>query len=110
MGPNTADQHKYAQEHAAKDNEFAQDRMAVAVVCPGVAAMVDIFLDLLSAELEIEKAAKCNAVANSLERSDGVMEEYHAGHDEENVFQDTGEGKDEGGGLADLSGNTLAVV
>jgi hypothetical protein len=37
-----------------------------------------------------------------LDGCDGVAEDEHRGDDEEDVFEDSGEGHDEGGGLADL--------
>ena len=83
--------------------------MTVSVVCPGVAPLVDVLLDLVTAELIVKQTAKCDAVANGLERSNGIVKEYHACHDEENVLEDTRQGKGEGGGLADLQAMSAAV-
>merc|ERR1711974_101444 len=76
------------------------DGAGVAKFLPLHAALAEVLLQLLSAELVVDETAKRDGVTESLERRDGVLEKEHGRKDEEDVLEYTGEGKDERGGLA----------
>lgn len=56
----------------------------------------------LGTELVVNKTHEGDTVSESLEGGNGVMEDDHGCNDEENVLEDTGEGKDKSGCFSDL--------
>lgn len=101
-GSERAKNEEHADDNSGEDHQLAENGPGVAKLLPLHAALAEVLLQLLSAELVVHKTTKRNSVTESLERGDGVLEEEHGGKDEENVLEYTGEGKDERGGLANL--------
>jgi len=98
----TAEEEEEDEKDKAKSNELAHDRSAVAVVSPRALALCHVFLELLTTELVVDKTTESDRVTEELERGDWVVKDGHRSHHEQNILEDTREGKDEGRGLADL--------
>lgn len=101
-GSERAKDEEHANDDGGKDHQLAENRAGVAKFLPLHAALAEVLLQLLSAELVVDETAKRDGVTESLERRDGVLEEEHGRKDKEDILEYTGEGKDERGGLADL--------
>lgn len=63
-------------------------------------------LDLLGTELVVAETGEGDRVAEVLLEGDGVHEDDKGGDDEKDVLENTGHGKDNGRGLANLQGHT----
>lgn len=98
----TAEEEDEGEKDEADDDELASSRVADAVVGPGALAVAHVLLDLVGAKLVVDETAEGDAVAEELEGRDGVAENHHGGDNEEDILQDTAEGHDETGSLADL--------
>jgi hypothetical protein len=76
--------------------------LAHAIIGPRPLALGDVALELLGAELVVDKSAESDAVAESLEWRDGIEEDDHGCDDEEDILEDSREGENESGSFADL--------
>lgn len=102
VGGKTAEEDEDDEDGETKDDELAQSGVARTVLGPGATASANVLLDLVGTELVVDETAEGNAVAKGLETGDGVAEDEHRGKDEEDILEDTGQGEDEGRGLANL--------
>ena len=96
-----AQDHEHGHDDRGKDHQLAENGAGVAKLLPLHAALSEVLLQLLAAELVENETTKRNAVTESLEKRDGILEEEHGCEDEENVLENTRERQDERGGLAD---------
>jgi hypothetical protein len=94
--------HEHSDDNGGEDHQLAENGSGVAKLLPLHAALTEVLLQLLRAELVVDETAERDGVAESLKRSDGVLEQEHGRKDEEDVLQYTGESEDERGGLANL--------
>lgn len=69
---------------------------------PFHAALAEILLELLTAELVVDKASKSNAVAKGLEKTDGILEKKHRRKDKKDILEYTRESKDKRGCFTNL--------
>lgn len=99
-----AEQDEDDEDDETEDNHLAKSRVAGTVFSPSTATLAKVLLKLIGAKLVVDKTAEGNGVTEGLETGNGVLENHHGGEDEENILQHTGEGEDEGRGLADLWG------
>ena len=101
-GAHSADDHEERDDDSSQDDELTSNRTCLAKLSPGHGALAQVVLELLATELVVDQAAQSDAVAERLEKTDGVLEEHHGGKDEENVLEHTGERENKGRGLANL--------
>lgn len=94
--------HEHRDDDSSEDHQFAQDGAGVAELLPLHAALTKVLLELLTTKLVEDEATESNAVAESLEESDGVLEEEHGSENKENILENTRESQDERRSLADL--------
>lgn len=59
-------------------------------------------VDTVLSKLVVHQTTKGDGVSEGLERSNGIAEDDHGGNDKEDVLEDSGQSKDEGGGFANL--------
>lgn len=85
-----------------EDAELAEDGFASTKLGPVAGSLASVTLDLVVAELVVNHAAESNGVTEELEGSNGSAPDHHGGNNEENVLQDTAEGENDSGGLANL--------
>jgi hypothetical protein len=90
------------EERNAEDDKLGHGRVSDAVVGPLFAESTKVFLELVGSELVVDETAESDAVAEELERGDGVTEDEHGGEDEEDVLEDSGQGVDDGVCLSEL--------
>lgn len=84
------------------DGELAENGLASTKLGPLSVGLSDVTLDLLIAELVVDHATQSNGVAEELDTSDLSTPDDHGGDNEQDILQDTAEGQDDGGGLANL--------
>jgi hypothetical protein len=101
-GGKASQQDEEGQERKDNDRYAAEDRLAVAKVGPLAAGLAGVALDGLEPELVVDHAAEGNAVAKELQSRNLGAPDNHGGDDEHDILEDTAEGEDKGGGLADL--------
>lgn len=101
-GAKRSEDHEEGHDDGTEDHHFAENGAGVAEFRPLHAALAEVLLKLLSSELVENETPKGNAVAESLEECDRILEQEHGGEDKENILENTREGKDERRGLADL--------
>lgn len=103
-GSKAAEKDEDDEDDEAENNQLAQSGVAGAVFSPSTATLTKVLLELVGTELVVDETAESNAVTESLQTGDGVLENHHRGEDEQNILQHTGEGENKGRGLADLWG------
>jgi hypothetical protein len=101
-GTKAAEDHEHGSNDTSEDNQLAGGGAVLAKLGPLHSTSADSLLQLLTTKLVVDKTAERNAVAESLEKSDGVAEQEHRCENEENVLEDTGQSEDEGRSLANL--------
>ena len=74
------------------------------ILCPTTTAIGKEGFDSIDTELVVDHAAEGDAVAEELQGCDRSAPNGHRGEDEEDIFEDTAEGHDKGGGFANLVG------
>lgn len=91
-------------EEAGKDDdgELAEDGLASTKLGPLSVGISNVSLDLLVAELVVDHATQSNGVTEELETSNLGAPDHHGGGNEEDILEDTAEGQDDGGSLANL--------
>jgi hypothetical protein len=85
-GADTTKKHDDGDKNESNDDKLARSRAASAVVGPGTLASAQVLLNLVSSKLVVDEATEGNAVAEELERRDGVEEDHHGCDNEENVL------------------------
>ena len=85
-----------------ENNELPEGRVAGPVVSPGATSSTSIFLELVCSELVVYKTTEGDRVTEELQRRDGVAEDSHGGDDQQNIFEHSGESKDERRSPSDL--------
>lgn len=91
-----AENHEHGHDDGSKDHQLAEDWASVAKLLPLHATLSEVFLQHLASKLVVDETTQSNAVTESLEKRDGVLEQEHGCEDEEDVLQHTGESEDEG--------------
>lgn len=92
----TAQDEEHGHNNGAEDHQLAKRRTGLAELGPLHTTCAESLLKLLPTELVVDKTTERDAVAESLEKGDGIAEEKHGGENEKDVLEHTGEGKDEG--------------
>lgn len=90
------------EKDTAENDELSESGVSDAVVCPGATGTTSVLLESISSKLVVDETTESDRVTEELQRCNGVAEDEHRGHDEENVLEDTAKGENEGGGSANL--------
>lgn len=90
------------EEDQAEDDQLPCNGLGRAEFTPGASSLADMLLDLIGAELVVQQTTKSNAVAEELGHGYLRAPDHHRACDQQNIFEDTAEGEDERGRLADL--------
>jgi len=116
--PREPDEEHEADENGKADGHVTFDSRGAASVAeaasvgardPGGGGGREV-LDLRPAEGVVHEAEEGDGVAEELEEGDGGVPDYDGGDDEEDGFEDAGEGENERGGLADLHRSLVIVT
>ena len=90
------------EDNSTKHNELALRGVVDAVLSPSTVGLSSVLLDLVTAKLVVNETDKSNRVAEKLSKGDGSLPDHHGGDDQEDIFENTAEGHNEGRSLADL--------
>ena len=90
------------EDDGEEDDDLALDGTLGPVLGPLAAALGNVALDRVAAELEPDHAGERDAVAEELQARDGRAPDGDRGEDEDDVFEHAAERQDEGGGFANL--------
>lgn len=58
--------------------------------------LAEVLLELLGSKLVIDKTTESDCVTEHLKTADGIAEDDNGRHDQQDIFQDTGQREDEG--------------
>lgn len=86
----------------AEDNDLDSGGLVLASVVDVEAGIAEHGVHLLRSKLVVSKTNESDTVTEVLLAADRVTEDRHRGHNQENVLQNTGHGKNNGRGLANL--------
>jgi len=95
------DEEEEDQSGSAEDDELALGGVGVAVLGPRAASLAGVLAHLVTTELVVHKADQGEGVTEELEAGDRGLPEHHGGSHQEDILQDTAQGHDQRGGLAD---------
>jgi len=103
------DNEEHDQDHG-EDDQFLHGGVLSTILAPLPAALAKVFLELVATDFVIYETRKRDSVSEELKGAHRVAENDHGGHNEENIFKDTGKSKNEGRGFADLGGSISFVM
>lgn len=89
-------------DHTTDQDQLAQHWTGVAKLRPLASGLSSVSLELVCSKLVVEHATQGNAVAEELQTADLSAPDKHGSDNEKDILQDSAEGEDERGGLADL--------